>query len=569
MTIHCGLRPIAVVFALASVGIAFADDQYSPATPVPPGCGVALKAIRLARDKPGPNHEQVLNTTIRSATSGDNFADCFAQILLPSEKLTSLRHAARQSSNRQSGSTSATAGTTNAVSQPFSLLSLASEYGGLTTSTNNGTFTLQSALDQIPSALATDHLIDICRSGDVLQPHCIEQRDLDILHHFSLGTTFNTSTSSKTVSATATGNSQSSVRQVSLTPHGSESPSLSAMTAKIVLLNDKADAEGAWAKAVTSSKYVTQSAQKLVSAISPLPNLSNITDFAVWEMCANEALRKASDEQLDDVFLLYFNQLHGILILGNPFHCTSDKDNEKTIRDAATSNPAAAAAAQAVADFNEKLPKITAALSDYYTQVTELQNSVQNPVLSFEYDWNRPQNQPTNSVFKLIFSKNVLDSAKKNTIWTFTGNFAVSIYDSEPSSAIPGASRLRDIQAGAEADRVLPSIKILGQTTLSAAYYFQDQTSPSILKVTPGTPITGITFTGLPSNATQVFTQKGNIHLAQLKWGLGTGKNVHFPFAFSYSNRTELIQKPDWRGQFGVSYDFSSLLSSSQNSASK
>src|SRR5260370_826552 len=128
-------------------------------------------------------------------------------------------------------------------------------------------------------------------------------------------------------------------------------------------------------------------------------------------------------------------------------------------------------------------------------------------------------------------------------------------------SSIPGAGRLRDIQAGFEGDRVLPSIPLLGQTTLSGAYYFQYQSSPSILKVTPGTPISGITFIGLPPNATQIFTQKGNIHLAQIKWALGTGKNLRFPVAFSYSNRTDLISKPEWRAQFGITYDFSSFLS--------
>jgi hypothetical protein len=148
-----------------------------------------------------------------------------------------------------------------------------------------------------------------------------------------------------------------------------------------------------------------------------------------------------------------------------------------------------------------------------------------------------------------------------NNVWTFTANVAGSIYNSEPAASIPGASRLRDVQAGAEADRVLPKIWLVGQTTLSAAYYFQYQSSPSILDVTPGNPIPGITFTGLPSDATQVFVQKGNINLAQVKWAIGTGTNLRFPVAFSYSNRTELVAKPDWRGQFGISYDFSSLLS--------
>ena len=72
--------------------------------------------------------------------------------------------------------------------------------------------------------------------------------------------------------------------------------------------------------------------------------------------------------------------------------------------------------------------------------------------------------------------------------------------------------------------RTPPKLPKIGQTTLSLAYYFQRQESPSILNVTPGSPITGITFTGLPANASQVFAQKGDIHLAQLKWALGNGQ---------------------------------------------
>jgi hypothetical protein len=52
--------------------------------------------------------------------------------------------------------------------------------------------------------------------------------------------------------------------------------------------------------------------------------------------------------------------------------------------------------------------------------------------------------------------------------------------------------------------------------------------------------------------------------LAPVKSGignLGAGQsNVRFPIALSYSNRTELIDKPDWRGQVGVSYDFDALF---------
>jgi hypothetical protein len=81
------------------------------------------------------------------------------------------------------------------------------------------------------------------------------------------------------------------------------------------------------------------------------------------------------------------------------------------------------------------------------------------------------------------------------------------------------------------------------------------------LNVNPSMPLTGITFTGLSSNATQVFAKKGNISIGQLKVTLGSG-TVRVPFAISYSNRTELITKPTWKAQIGISYDFDSLFAS-------
>jgi hypothetical protein len=162
-------------------------------------------------------------------------------------------------------------------------------------------------------------------------------------------------------------------------------------------------------------------------------------------------------------------------------------------------------------------------------------------ILSFEYDFNTPQNQPTNSILKLVGSKSWpkpkggTSSPSSTAPWTATYNAGVSLYNSTPAPTIRGASALRDVQAGTELDRNIKSSKWpgllgkLGDTTASATYYFQYQSSPSILNVTPSSPLNGITIAGLSTSATQVFTQKGNIHVAQFKYGFGNGKNVKFP----------------------------------------
>lgn len=182
------------------------------------------------------------------------------------------------------------------------------------------------------------------------------------------------------------------------------------------------------------------------------------------------------------------------------------------------------------------------------------------PLASFEYDFNTPANQPTNSTFRLIYGQ----SLNKSKSLKITANGAASIYDSQPSSSIPGASRLRDTQFGAEGDYTIPAVGMLNSSLLSMAYYFQDQTSPAILNVTPSSPLSGISFTGLSSSATQVFTQTGHIHLGQVKLTLGNSSSgFSLPISVTASNRTELVvnNKISIRPQIGISYSFDSLLS--------
>jgi hypothetical protein len=259
-----------------------------------------------------------------------------------------------------------------------------------------------------------------------------------------------------------------------------------------------------------------------------------------------------------------------------------------------------------------------AATSMFEAQLAQMVLAAAAPVLSFEYDYNTPVNQPTTSTAKLVFSKAGLqkrcassskkteDSGKKpddkNTVdaaakpmatadskdkkpnpcanstdgscinqLTGTLNAGGNFYNSAPSS-VPGAGAFRDAQVGAELDYAVctssanPIWSFMANATFGLAYYYQDQVSPSILKVTPGMSVSGINIVGLASTTSSVFSKKGPINFAQFKYGLGTGKNVKFPIAFSYSNRTDLITKPLWSAQFGVSYDFSSLLNSSSSS---
>ena len=139
------------------------------------------------------------------------------------------------------------------------------------------------------------------------------------------------------------------------------------------------------------------------------------------------------------------------------------------------------------------------------------------------------------------------------------------MYNSEPPNSVPSGTHLKDIQAGAEIAYVFSPFgknstlgSFLGSATAAAAYSYQDQTSPAILT---GPALTD--FTGLPTSTKTVYAQRGVIHLGQIRLGFGTGKNLTYPLAFTYSNRTELITHPTWGLQFGITYNLTSLFNSS------
>lgn len=157
-------------------------------------------------------------------------------------------------------------------------------------------------------------------------------------------------------------------------------------------------------------------------------------------------------------------------------------------------------------------------------------------------------------------AKSLADAATQP--WSLTMNAGAALYNSEPPSSVPSASRLRDVQVAAEISYLFaPSSgsgalrKFLGPMTAALAYSYQDQTSPTILS---GPGLTD--FTGLPSSTTSAYTTRGPIHLGQVRFGFGKGAKTTFPLAFTYSNRTELIVHSSWGVQFGVSYNLTSLF---------
>lgn len=471
----------------------------------------------------------------------------------------------------QTGANASNSGTTNLVSKNLSplLLSMASEYGGMTQSTSGQTTTFSGTLSGIPLATESHTGIAMFAECTAKVRPCIDPTTLDWLSKFSYSVAL--STGGTAAGSGTAGTGQGNAQPVTLSGTGSASNyNVTQVTGKFAILRQygtqKAIAAAADNIDKASATAIRQSALDLFSALKVIDSPDSGSD-------ADKDLNSAAAALLD-------------------------ADTTKAWDDAATTkawNEAAAhltAAARLAKDPNGKkvddvVNAYLQALMKYTAQEDLAFETTEKPTLSFEYDLNRPTNQPTNSNFKLVLGWNSkktsnAKASKKSAApgqkgaaqpaasgqesdttdttgpWTITANATASIYNSPPSTSIPSANRLRDIQLAAEVDYKLSnSLPILGKPTFSGAFYYQDQTSPSILKV----PISGLPITGLSSSTNQVFTQRGPIDIGQFKVSFGTtNSGISVPLSITIANRTELLTGMDVRGQVGLTYSFDSLL---------
>lgn len=537
--------------------------------------------------------------------SPDSFADlrggtvvCFWELALPKLPLSLALQAQaalqKRAATIQTGAPTGSNGTTSAVSKPITPLSLATEYGGITSSTSNQTTTFQASLDGIPAAFGSKGLVPYCWSPVITIPGCVESSTLQALSRIGVGVTANTAGSSQSVKGTAAP-SQGTAQQASLSTAGTTGLSFSGAIAKFTILRGKY-APGAAAPTYTG-KNINDAQDKIIVALKAFPlgvyntDPANYGVYQQWQRCV---VKQFSGKDLKDpttrnkLFAKYWVQVVGILFASGAVNCSDDAPIilDKDISRPIVANrqtqqrivvPHGANLTEAQNDLIDAVDGYLAAISIFESQVDDLLRA-SAPALALEYDYSTPLNQPTTSTAKVVFSysgwkekcanKASADdkaSSPNSTINRLTGtlNAGGNFYNSTPS-AVPGAGAFRAAQVGTEVDYAIctrnenPILSFLGNATVGLTYYYQDQVSPSILKVTPG-----LSIVGLNPSTSSVFAKKGPINFVQLKYGLGVGKNVKFPIAVSWSNRTDLITRPLWSAQFGVSYDFSSLFSSS------
>jgi hypothetical protein len=521
------------IFCLS--GVASADEKQT--------CTAKIKDA----NKPSENQQTPVQK-IKNTLDLNNTPGCAVELLLLRrndallKKLAAGVVAAQNAATQtvqQNGASAGGGGTTNLVSKSVTskVLSLASEYGALTETTSGTTTTVSGTLDGIPLALESNSigLISEC-PVELFGQACISSRWLNIAGRISYSAALNT-TQAPQLTGVATGPTQGNSQPVSVAQSGTTA--LSQLTGRVVLRQPHIDYATLISalKSLDSNSPLQKNALALKNAGEILENYQDNTG-TVWDKWADNTAAMlaaiSNDEDRLEKWKALGNELAEILIKGGG-PATPPTDDQLT---------------QAALTFAGALDAYGSAERSFYEGQLNAK-----PILSFEYDENRPASQPTNSVFRLIYGQPL----SKN--WTLTANAAVSIYDQNPSSSIPGAQRLRDIQLAIETDYTLKKLGILGTPIVSGAYYFQDQTSPAILNVTPGSPVPGITFVGLSANATQAFAAKGKISIGQLRISLGNSQSgFRVPLAITFSNRTELTTGFKVGAQIGISYNFDSLF---------
>jgi hypothetical protein len=488
------------------------------------------------------DHANAIDSIKKAFFTPENQRGCQAIMLVngdPSITLSAYRLLFEQLKNKtqnlqQAGGNASSGGTTNLVSKNFNsqLFSIASEYGGITQSTSGQTTTFGGSLSGIPLAIEGSTgfpVLPECSAST--STNCLSSKLLvDGLSRFSFSVGVNSS-GGTAGSGTASGG-QGTTQPVVLSSASSASNySLNQVTAKVAILR----------KMPTASDLSTAVGKLDQTALSKIAMDKPDKDLQTYL----KALYGSADPNVNNALASAYEAL----LNGDA------KTEDFAWRDAARQFATAASIAAVHnigANYKETVAAYLQAAAERSAQEDTVYTAAIKPTLSVEYDLNTPANQPTNSVFKVI-------GAWVPGNWTLTLNGAASIYNSQPAPSIPSASRIRDFQLAAEADyKLSKSWPIVGQPTLSGAFYYQDQTSPSILKV----PISGLPITGLSSSTNQVFTQRGPIDIGQFKISFGkSSSGFSVPLSMTVANRTELLTGMDVRGQIGISYDFSSLLS--------
>lgn len=203
-------------------------------------------------------------------------------------------------------------------------------------------------------------------------------------------------------------------------------------------------------------------------------------------------------------------------------------------------------------DFYTKVATLRRASQNYLSERDDLLQAIQSHKFSVEYTNLHSQNQPSTSNVRLIYS----DQPSAAPI-LLTANAALTWYNSLPAAT--SASRLRDVQVAGQLDRRLGVIPNLGNAVMTLAGYYQWMKEDALITIGPGNvaPGSGIL---LPGTAATLLGTKGNIGVVQGRLTLPINNAIKIPLSVTWSNRKELINESETRGQVGITLDLDSIF---------
>jgi hypothetical protein len=460
---------------------------------------------------------------------------CFAIFVVGDRRVNELifQQFVRQfESSRTDKQESATIGGTSGTSvvsqgPAAKVLSAAVDYGGLTRTVDGQVITLRGNGAGLPSALVRKNVFPYCAPETVSSEFCVGTSVLSVLRRVSFSVSFDTARGTQVTGTPTVPNSTAPTQTVTFTAQRNQ---ISAASVRVEVWNrrDVASQEFGkkWADKVGKamampSNDLLDNAGALSDAIIETPGYSG------WQMRSKAAILPARSDRARVISVLT-TALQEWLVQLRAAHPNVDM-----------------LAADALASYSRF----------FLAQDDLIESLSMKNVLAVEYTGSQPTGQVGTSNVRLILDLPLTQRTK------VVGNVAATFYDSLPPSMPGNATRYRDAQLGLELDHGLGQQSIIGPAVVSVALYYQYQHSSALLEIDPLKPIPGIAFTGLPANARTIFAPKGDLWLGQAKLSLTPpGSSIKVPLSVTYSNRTELIDKPTWRGQVGIAYDLDSLL---------
>jgi hypothetical protein len=485
-------------------------------------------------------NKSLLNTNIaRDLDNPFQQTDAFVQKVAPKAlllqiaadlKQTALEEAqealqtiSTTAATNQIGGAATANGSTNLVSKPTTtdFISLASESGAFASTLNGTTMTIQANALGLTKYFANLPVFERW-----------ESRYADSIQPLTFTVSLNVAQSSaSTVTPSGIANSATPSIASVLLPANNASFSSFAANYQVYRPYNPQDKKflERWNAAVASNKAALNSVTKTIAA-----NVNNL-------------FRPATLEKVQDQLTAQFSSWHSAGIAaekaGNFDALVSAYSRyEDAFADAVlASSP----------DASKNLLTLSQAIDAFHQAVfTVLKQARGTPLATISYLYSTPVSQPATHSGTVALSYLFKSGAQIN------GNFVAEIYASVPTGARYG--RFRDVQASAEFDKPFGGTAVQPRATWSLAGYGQYQYDPTVLNIDQGNLAPGTNIV-LPGNAQVLLGVAGWLGVVQGKVVINATKGVSIPVALKWSNRTDLLEGSDVRGQIGLSYDLSAL----------